>query len=78
MFATFEVMLQKALKQTSDHITDKLTKEIKEIGQRTAELELRVDDIDCQTQYCTSELTALKEENTLLQSRLEEQENRDR
>lgn len=78
MFKQFERMLQKALKQTSDHITDKLTKEIRELGQRTAELEVRVDEIENHTQQYTSELDNLKDENLLLQSRLEDQENRDR
>lgn len=71
-------MLQKALKQTSDHITDKLTKEIREVGQRTADLELRVDEIDNFTQNYMSEMKVLKEENLTLQNCLEDQENRDR
>lgn len=78
MFKQFEHMLQKALEQTSDHITDKLTKEIRELGQRTAELEVRVDEIENHTRQYTSELDNLKDENLLLQSRLEDQENGDR
>ncbi|XP_073462121.1 vomeronasal type-2 receptor 26-like [Aquarana catesbeiana] len=78
LFKKFECILQKALKQTSDHITDKLTREIREIGLRTAELEIRVDDIESQTQHYISEFKNLKEENVLLQSRLEDQENKDK
>lgn len=37
----FEKMLQKALKQTSKHITESLTKEIRELGQRTSDLSRR-------------------------------------
>lgn len=77
MFKQFERMLQKALKQTSDHITDKLTHEIRELGQRTAELEVRVDDLENHTQDYLAEFENLKEENAVLQSRLEAQENRD-
>lgn len=39
-------MLQKALKHTPDQITDCLTKEIRELGQRTSEQEQRVDDLE--------------------------------
>lgn len=41
-----EHMLNKALKQTLDHITDSLTREIRELGNRTAELEIRVDQLE--------------------------------
>lgn len=78
LFKKFERILQKALKQTSDHITDKLTREIRDLGQRTAELEIRMDDLESQTQQHESEFMNLKEENAVLQSRLEDQENRDR
>lgn len=64
----FELMLQKALKQTSDHITDKLTREIIELGQRTTELEVRVDEIKNHSQHCLSQFVNLKEENLVLQS----------
>lgn len=78
MFKQFEYMLQKALKQTSDHITDMLTREIRELGQRTADLELRMDEIDTRTHNSMTEIMSLKEENLTLQSRLEDQENRNR
>lgn len=78
LFEKFEHILQKALKQTSDHITDKLTREIRELGFRTADLEIRMDDIESQSQHFTSEFKNLKEENVILQSRLEDQENRAR
>lgn len=77
MFKQFEQMLQKALKQNSDHITDKLTHEIRELGQRTAELEVRVNDLENHTQDYIAEFENLKEENSVLESRLEDQENRD-
>lgn len=63
MFKQFDWMLQKALKQTSDHITDKLTHEIRELGQRTAELEGRVDELENHTQIYTTEFENIKEEN---------------
>lgn len=50
LFKQFEQMLHKVLKQTSDHITDKLTHEIRELGQRTAYLEVRVDELETHTQ----------------------------
>lgn len=76
MFKQFKLcMLQKALKQTSNHITDKLTREIWELGQRTAELEVRVDIHENHTQDHTAELENLREENLVLQSHLEDQEN---
>ena len=74
----FEKMLQKALKQTSDDITDKLTKEIREIGQRTAKFEVRVDELKTYTQQHMEELEYIKEEKLILQNRLENQENLDR
>lgn len=78
MFKQFEKVLQKALKQTSDHITDKLTREIRELGHRTAGLEVRVDEIETHTQHYITEFEHLKEQNLLLQSHLEDKENRDR
>lgn len=74
----FERMLQRALKQTSEHITSSLTKEIREIGARTAALEIRVDEVEISAQNNMSEIENLKEENVILQSKLEDFENRDR
>ena len=73
-----EFFLQKALKQTSDHITEKLTKEIRDLGQRTAELENRVHDIETNVMIHETELDTLKDENFSLQTRLEDFENRAR
>lgn len=78
MFKQFERMLQRALKQTSDQITDKLIREIKELGHRTAELEGKVDELENHTQDYTAEMENLKEQNLVLQTQLEDQENRDR
>ena len=74
----FEKMLHKALQNTSDQITTKLTKEIRELGNRTDALESKVDEIEIFTQDCISEIENLKEENLTLQSKLEEFENRAR
>lgn len=52
----FECMLQKALKQTSEHITSSFTKEIREIGARTAALEIRVDELEISAQNNMSEI----------------------
>ena len=71
-----EKMLQKALKQTSDHITEKLTKEIRDLGRHTAELENRVDDIETNVMTHETELDTFKDENFSLQTRLEDFENR--
>lgn len=49
-------MLQKALKQTSEHITSSFTKEIREIGVRTAALEIRVDELEISAQNNMSEI----------------------
>lgn len=46
--------------------------------QRTSGLEVRMDEIENHTQLYTTELENLKEENLVLQSRLEDQENRGR
>lgn len=56
-------MLQKALKQMSDHITDSLTQEIRELGQRTADLELRVDELENYAQAYIVKIENLKEED---------------
>lgn len=42
----FERVLNKALQNTLDTITDKLTWEIREVGHRTFILEQRVDELD--------------------------------
>lgn len=74
----FEKMLHKALKQTSDQITKSLTKEIRELGNRTAALEIKMDEIEITTQENITELEQLKEENLILQTKLEDYENRAR
>ena len=74
----FERMLHKALKITSDQITASLTKEIREIGNRTEVLEPKLDETETYTQECMTELDMLKEENEILQNRQEDFENRDR
>lgn len=71
-----ETMLHKALKTTSDQITNRLSWEIRELGQRTADLETRVDDIELTLQEQAQEQIALREENSMLLSRLEDAENR--
>lgn len=68
----FKKMLQKALKQTSDHITESLTKEICELGQRTTDLEGRMDDLEINAESCVNELEILKEEKLTLQNHLED------
>lgn len=71
-------MLQKALKQTSDYITESLTKDICKLGQCTSDLEIRVDDIKTNVLSHDNELETLREENLILQTRLEDFENRAR
>lgn len=68
-------MLQKALKQTPEHITSSLTKEIRELENRTAALEHRVDEIEKSAQDYMTEIKHLIEENLTLQTRLEDYEN---
>lgn len=53
-------------------------REIRELGQRTAELEVRVDELENYARIYMAELENLKEENMILQSWLEDQENRGR
>lgn len=72
----FEHMLHKALKQTSEQITTNLTREIRELGNRTAALELKMDDLENATQEHNTAMENLREENPILQTKLEDQENR--
>lgn len=67
-------MLHKALKQTSEKIINSLTKEIRELGNRTAALELKMDEIENTTQEHMADMENLKEENLMLQSKLEDYE----
>lgn len=78
LLAQFERVLHKALQNTSDAITDKLTREIREVGRRTSILEQRMDEFDITTSVHTEELESLKEDYTNLQTRLEDFENRAR
>lgn len=55
-------MFQKALKHTSKHITNNLTKEVREVGHRLSELETRVDDMKNYTLNYTVEIENLKDE----------------
>lgn len=71
-------MLHRALTQTLEQITYNLTKEIKELGNRTAALELRVEEKENSAQDYLTELDHLKEENLTLQNRLEDYNNRAR
>lgn len=71
-------MLQRALKQTSDQITDHLTKEIWELGQRTSDLKQWGDDLKALLGNNSDELEALREENLTLQLQPEDYENRAR
>lgn len=68
-------MFKKSLKYTSDYITTSLTKEIRDLGQRMSALEIRVDDVENCTLNYSTEIDNLKEENTILQTRLEDYEN---
>lgn len=71
-------MLHKALKQTSEHINNSLTKEIRKLRNHTAALELRVDEIENSAQDYIAEMENLKMENLTLQTRLKDYENRAR
>lgn len=74
----FEKMLHKALKITSEQITNNLTKEIRELGNRTAALEIKTEELENTTQEFMTEIDLLKEENIILQNKLEDYENRAR
>lgn len=71
-------MLNKALKQTSDYITGRLLWENRKLGNRTAALEQRTDDLEIGLANHTEELEVLRDENITLQTRLEGFENRAR
>lgn len=71
-------MLQRALKQTSDQITNLLSREIRELDQHTSDLKQRVDNLKTLFSNHTDELEALREENQSLQAQLEDYENRAR
>lgn len=64
----FERILHRALQNTSDNITDKLTREIREVGRRTTILEQRMDEVDVITSNQTEELESLKDEYSLLRT----------
>lgn len=74
----FESMLNRALKETSRQITEKLTKEIRELGTRTSDLENRTDDLEAKVDQLFCEIENLREENKQLISRLEDAENHSR
>lgn len=74
----FERMLHRALKQTSDQITECLSKEIRELGQCTSDLEQKVDELVTHLSNHTDELKAIGEENQTLQAQLEDYKNRAR
>lgn len=78
LLSQFERVLHKALQNTSDTITDKLTQEICEVGRPTSILEQRVDEFDITTTAHTEELESLKEDYSTLQTRLEDFDNRAR
>lgn len=78
MLKKFERMLQCALKQTSDQMTECLSREIRELGKRTSDLEHRVDDLETLFSNHEDELEALWEENECLQAQMEKYENRAR
>lgn len=71
-------LLTTALQKTSQQITDRLLKEIREVGTRTAALELSVEDIFTRIDTLSRDIDHLKEENLVLHARIEDAENRSR
>ncbi|XP_018429576.1 PREDICTED: vomeronasal type-2 receptor 26-like [Nanorana parkeri] len=69
-------MLQRALHSTSKQITEKLTKEICDLGHRIAELESKMDNAVVTLNTHDGELDIIKDENLQLMSKLENLENR--
>lgn len=65
----FKQMLTKALKHTSDAITEELTREIFKLGQRTSKLDHRKDNLHILTRNHTEELEDF--ENRVRRSNLE-------
>lgn len=78
LLAKFDKMLQRALKVTSKQITDHLTHEIRELGHRTAELEIRMDNVTTSMELQDKHISSLRDENLHLNSKLEDLENRSR
>lgn len=78
LLSQFERVLHKALQNTSDAITNKLTREICEVGRSISILEQRVDEFDVTASNQAEELEFLTEEYSSLQSSLEDLENRNR
>lgn len=68
--------MQRALKATSDQITNRLSREKRGLVQHTADLEIRVVDIELTIQEQAQEQAALRVENATLLSRLEDAANR--
>lgn len=61
-------MLQKALQHTSKQITEKLTKEIRDLGYRTAELESRMDTVQNTLDLHEKDIEAVKDDNHQLKT----------
>lgn len=68
-------MLQKALKATSEQITERLTCEIRELGQCTADPKTHVDDMELTINDQTQQLEALRNKKKMLLSRIKDAEN---
>lgn len=78
LLARFNVLLTSALRDTSQQITAQLSREIREVGKRTAALETKVEDIAASVQEHTRAIVDLREMNETLQAKVVDAENRSR
>lgn len=75
-FKQIDNMLQTALQFTSEHITDCLSREIRELGQRTADLETCTDNMELSYREHVEAIESLQEEKKMLLCHLEDSNNR--
>lgn len=71
-------MLQKALQTTSRQITEHLSREVRNLGHRTTELETNTEDFLTRTTHLELELDMARAENKAFGNRIEDAENRSR
>uniref|UniRef100_A0A803J2S0 L1 transposable element RRM domain-containing protein n=1 Tax=Xenopus tropicalis TaxID=8364 RepID=A0A803J2S0_XENTR len=78
LISKFKRLLQTELNTVAAKITDHVTQEIRDLGQRTAAIEDKVDDLISKTAEHDIQLAQLKRQLTDMQDNLEDQENRSR
>eukprot|EP00079_Xenopus_tropicalis_P032750 XP_017946521.1 PREDICTED: UDP-Gal:betaGlcNAc beta 1,4- galactosyltransferase, polypeptide 1, gene 1 isoform X3 [Xenopus tropicalis] len=78
LIGKFKRLLQRELNAVAAKITDHVTQELRDLGQRTAAIEDKVDDLVNKTAEHEIQLAQLKRQLTDMQDNVEDQENRSR